>query len=112
MRKTLFALVLIALALVASPANALYEGLQCVPFARALTGVTIFGDAHTWWNQAAGKYQPSNAPHVGPALATSGGVLRGCDGIRFKTGSGPCRCCCKPSLENRHCSVQLIFWIN
>ena len=69
MRKTLLAPALIALALTASPANALYEGLQCVPFARALTGVTIFGDAHTWWNQAEGKYQRGNTPKVGAVMA-------------------------------------------
>lgn len=69
MRKYLLAPVLIAAALAASPANALYEGLQCVPFARALTGVTIFGDAHTWWNQAEGKYQRGNTPKVGAVMA-------------------------------------------
>jgi hypothetical protein len=74
MRKTLFALVLIALALVASPANALYEGLQCVPFARALTGVTIFGDAHTWWNQAEGKYQRGNRLSVRDGVCPHGNM--------------------------------------
>ena len=69
MRKTLLAPALFALALAASPANALYEGLQCVPFARALTGVTIFGDAHTWWGQAEGKYERGNKPKVGAVMA-------------------------------------------
>ncbi|RDV02733.1 CHAP domain-containing protein [Sphingorhabdus pulchriflava] len=69
MRKSLLAPTLIALALAASPANALYEGLQCVPFARALTGVTIFGDAHTWWNQAEGRYQRGDQPKVGAVMA-------------------------------------------
>jgi hypothetical protein len=55
--------------LVAAPANALYEGLQCVPYARALSGVTIFGDAHTWWGQAEGKYNRGNTPEVGAVLA-------------------------------------------
>ncbi len=69
MRTTLLAPALFALALAASPANALYEGLQCVPFARALTGVTIFGDAHTWWGQAEGKYERGNKPKVGAVMA-------------------------------------------
>lgn len=69
MRKSLFAPFLIALAVTASPANALYEGLQCVPFARALTGVTIFGDAHTWWGQAEGKYERGSKPKVGAVMA-------------------------------------------
>ncbi len=68
MRTTLLAPALFALALAASPANALYEGLQCVPFARALTGVTIFGDAHTWWGQAEGKYARGQIPKVGAVM--------------------------------------------
>lgn len=55
--------------LVAAPAAALNEGLQCVPYARALSGVTIFGDAHTWWGQAEGKYDRGNDPKVGAVLA-------------------------------------------
>ena len=27
--------------------------LQCVPYARQVTGIQLFGDAHTWWDQAA-----------------------------------------------------------
>ena len=57
------------LLLVAAPAAALNEGLQCVPYARALSGVSIFGDAHTWWGKAAGKYDRGNAPEVGAVLA-------------------------------------------
>lgn len=55
--------------LIAAPAAALNEGLQCVPYARALSGVEIRGDAHTWWNQADGKYARGNAPKVGAVLA-------------------------------------------
>jgi hypothetical protein len=61
--------IIASLLLVAAPANALYEGLQCVPYARALSGVTIFGDAHTWWGQADGKYDRGNEPEVGAVLA-------------------------------------------
>lgn len=60
---------ILSLLLVAAPAAALNEGLQCVPYARALSGVTIFGDAHTWWDQAAGKYARGNEPKVGAVLA-------------------------------------------
>jgi CHAP domain len=56
-------------ALLASPAAALYEGLQCVPYARALSGVQIKGDAHTWWNQAAGLYDRGSTPRVGAVMA-------------------------------------------
>ncbi len=43
--------------------------LQCVPYARQLTGVQIYGDAHTWWGQAAGRYQRSNRPTAGSVMA-------------------------------------------
>lgn len=48
-----------------SAANA----LQCVPFARDLSGIEIRGNAHTWWSQAAGKYSRGNAPKVGAVLS-------------------------------------------
>ena len=60
---------IISLLLVAAPAAALNEGLQCVPYARALSGVAIFGDAHTWWGQAEGKYARGIEPQVGAVLA-------------------------------------------
>ena len=39
--------------------------LQCVPYARQVSGIRIFGDAHTWWDQAAGHYARGNRPKVG-----------------------------------------------
>ncbi len=50
-------------------ARALYEGLQCVPYARALTGVEIRGDAHTWWSQADGRYDRGGKPKVGAVMS-------------------------------------------
>lgn len=61
--------IILSLLAVAAPAAALNEGLQCVPYARALSGVTIFGDAHTWWGQAEGKYDRGDDPKVGAVLA-------------------------------------------
>jgi CHAP domain len=61
--------IIASLLLFAAPAAALNEGLQCVPYARALSGVTIFGDAHTWWGQADGKFDRGNEPEVGAVLA-------------------------------------------
>jgi surface antigen len=61
--------VLLALCLMASPAAALNEDLQCVPFARAVSGIEIRGDAHTWWNQAEGHYARGNQPKMGAVLA-------------------------------------------
>lgn len=44
-----------------------YSG-QCVPFARAVSGIKIWGDAWTWWDQARGKYERGRAPRVGAVL--------------------------------------------
>ena len=41
---------------------------QCVPFARLVSGIQIFGDAWTWWSQAAGKYQTGYTPKAGAVL--------------------------------------------
>jgi surface antigen len=43
--------------------------LQCVPFARELSGVQIYGDAHSWWDQAAGTYQRGSTPAEGAVLS-------------------------------------------
>lgn len=43
--------------------------LQCVPYARQVTGVTIYGDAHTWWRQAEGRYARGRGPRVGAVMA-------------------------------------------
>ncbi|MFN3857096.1 MAG: CHAP domain-containing protein [Caulobacter sp.] len=41
---------------------------QCVPFARLLSGIQIFGDAHTWWGQATSRYQTGDSPQMGAVL--------------------------------------------
>lgn len=41
---------------------------QCVPIARTMSGIHIYGDAHTWWDQAEGRYQRGNAPKKGAVL--------------------------------------------
>jgi len=41
---------------------------QCVPFARLVSGIQIFGDAHTWWRQATGRYETGVAPRAGSVL--------------------------------------------
>lgn len=43
--------------------------LQCVPFARAESGIQIRGDAWTWWGKARKRYQRSSIPAVGAVLA-------------------------------------------
>jgi len=41
---------------------------QCVPFARLMSGIQIFGDARTWWAQATGKYDTGGVPKSGAVL--------------------------------------------
>lgn len=41
---------------------------QCVPFARLISGVQIYGDAWTWWRQAVGKYDTGVTPKAGAVL--------------------------------------------
>jgi surface antigen len=50
---------------------------QCVTFARMFSGIEIFGDAHTWWSQAQGKFRTGPRPQTGAVLAfQSSGRMR------------------------------------
>src|SRR5689334_19295502 len=42
--------------------------LDCVPFARALSGVSLRGDAADWWWRDDGRYARGQAPEVGSVL--------------------------------------------
>ncbi len=59
--------VVVALSLCAGQAQA-QDYWQCVPFARMISGIEIFGDAWTWWQQAAGKYAQGFTPKAGAVL--------------------------------------------
>lgn len=61
------ALAVAASGLTAVPAQA--GVLQCVPFARAISGIELFGRAASWWAQAAGVYARGHVPKVGAVLA-------------------------------------------
>lgn len=41
---------------------------QCVTFARMFSGIQIFGDAWTWWNQAVDHFRTGRAPATGSVL--------------------------------------------
>ena len=43
--------------------------LQCVPYARELSGIQIYGDAHTWWGQAEDRYARGSVPRAGAVMA-------------------------------------------
>lgn len=60
---------LAALLVCASPGGAFADSYwQCVPFARLVSGIQIFGDANTWWQQAAGHYETGFRPKAGAVL--------------------------------------------
>lgn len=49
------------------------QPLQCVPYARDVSGIEIYGDAHTWWDKA-GKhpqYARGKMPVKGSVLVLS-----------------------------------------
>jgi surface antigen len=54
-------------------------GLECVPYAREVSGIEIYGDAWTWWDGAAGRYQRGYRPEPGAVLVmqATGTMRRG-----------------------------------
>jgi hypothetical protein len=42
--------------------------VECAPFARALSGVQLWGEAADWWNQAGMRYARGETPSVGSVL--------------------------------------------
>ncbi len=54
-------------------------GLQCVPFARAASGIELKGNAVNWWDAAAGVYARGNEPEPGAVLnfRANGGMRLG-----------------------------------
>jgi surface antigen len=45
-----------------------HKPLQCVPYVREHSGIKIYGDAYTWWDQAAGKYPRGALPEPGTVM--------------------------------------------
>lgn len=43
-------------------------GLECVPYARQMSGIQIYGNAWTWWDQAAERYEEGSRPQIGAVL--------------------------------------------
>ena len=67
--RTLVGSLAAAVFFAAAPAGAIAETYwQCVPFARLISGIQIFGDARTWWSQAVGKYETGVVPRAGAVL--------------------------------------------
>jgi surface antigen len=73
MRAALAMLLLLALAACGSTrapegGAGLSEPVSCVPYARARSGIQLSGDAWTWWDAAAGRYDRSRTPIPGSVL--------------------------------------------
>ena len=47
------------------------EPIQCVPHARKVSGIEIYGDAHTWWRKAVGRFERGALPREGAVLVLS-----------------------------------------
>jgi len=46
----------------------LSEPISCVPYARAVSGISLRGDAWTWWDGALGRYARGRTPRPGSVL--------------------------------------------
>ena len=58
----------IGLLLLAGCAGGAGRAVQCVPYARARSGLPLYGDAASWWQQAAGRFRRGHAPQPGAVL--------------------------------------------
>ncbi|MBO9724030.1 MAG: CHAP domain-containing protein [Novosphingobium sp.] len=67
-KVSLVAATILSLALQAFATPALAQHLQCVPYARAQSGIGIHGNAATWWEQAKGTYKRGHMPEPGSVL--------------------------------------------
>jgi len=43
-------------------------GINCAPFARELSGIALYGEAASWWRNAAGHYARNERPATGSVL--------------------------------------------
>jgi hypothetical protein len=52
---------------------------SCVPYARERSGIVLYGDAYTWWDQARGRYDQDDEPSKGSVMLLTGygGLKRG-----------------------------------
>ncbi|WP_239988694.1 CHAP domain-containing protein [Paramagnetospirillum kuznetsovii] len=86
MRKVSLLLVAAIALVVPFKANA---ALQCVAYAREITGLNIKGDAWRWWEAADGLYKRGNAPKEGAVLVfkRQGSMVHGHVAVVRKTTS-------------------------
>jgi surface antigen len=74
MRRIVCVLLLLALSACAGPHLApvtdfgTHTELTCVPYALAVSGIELSGDAYEWWGEAAGVYPRAQVPSPGAVL--------------------------------------------
>ncbi len=44
------------------------SSLECAPFARQVSGIQLYGEAYSWWDQAEGRYGKGAEPIEGGVL--------------------------------------------
>ena len=44
------------------------NAIECAPFARQVSGIQLYGDAASWWDQAEGRYDRGSQPVEGGVL--------------------------------------------
>ena len=44
------------------------NAVECVPYARQVSGIQLYGNAYTWWDQASGRYSRGPDPAPGAVL--------------------------------------------
>ncbi len=70
MKPTIAAIVLLGSAIpaAAGASDELDPYLQCVPYAREVSGIEIYGDAHTWWDQSRKRFAIGSSPRLGAVM--------------------------------------------
>lgn len=51
--------------------------LECAPYARRVSGIQLYGEAYSWWEQAAGRYDRGSVPLPGSVLVFRRGARLG-----------------------------------
>jgi hypothetical protein len=52
-----------------APGTAQARHWQCVPYAREMSGIEIYGNARLWWDKAEGRYRRGETPQPGAVMA-------------------------------------------
>ncbi|WP_066548007.1 MULTISPECIES: CHAP domain-containing protein [unclassified Sphingomonas] len=67
--KILSRMVLVVMCTIGTISPAAAQFWQCAPYAREISGIEIYGNAESWWDQAAGRYDRGNRPVEGAVLS-------------------------------------------